>query len=208
MIRVLVVENEALVRQGLMRVLELDLELEVCGEAADGIAALALIRERAPDVMLLDVRMPTLDGIGVLERLADFEHAPPCLILTTFNDSDIALEALKKGAKGYLLKDVSFEQLGEAIRALAGGGTHFASVITNALRAAPEVKDPGSHEALTDRELEVLRLMAGGYSNKEIADALAVAERTIKNHVSHILAKLYVRDRTRAVLKALELRIV
>jgi DNA-binding NarL/FixJ family response regulator len=211
MIRVAVVENETLVRQGLLRVLELDLEIEVCGEAADGEAALVLIEAQKPDVVLLDVRMPKLDGIGVLRALQKVSRFPPCLILTTFNDTDVALDAVRAGAKGYLLKDVSFEELGEAIRTLARGGTYIAPVLTNALReeaSAPKKMDPDRVDRLTDRELEVLRLMAGGYSNKEIGEALSVAERTIKNHVSSILQKLYVRDRTRAVLKALELRLL
>lgn len=211
-IRLVVVENEALVRQGLLRLLELDPELEIAGEAADGEAALEIIARTKPDVVLLDVRMPKLDGIGVLRRLAKSDHFPPCLILTTFNDTEIALDAVRAGAKGYLLKDVTFAQLGETVRTLARGGNHIAPALTNALMDAivdsscPE--DPDRHEALTDRELEVLRLMAAGYSNKEIGEALRVAERTIKNHVSSILGKLYVRDRTRAVLKALEHRLL
>lgn len=217
MIRVLVVENEGLVRQGLRRLLELDRELAVVGEARDGEEALQLIREVAPDVVLLDMRMPKLDGVGVLRELGKRrEPIPPCLVLTTFDDPDALLAAVRAGAKGYLLKDVSFEQLVAAIRTLAEGGSYVQPTVTEGLlRAFQQAADPRDVSAreepaqsLTGRELEVLRLMAGGYSNREIARALFVAERTVKNHVSSILSKLYVRDRTRAVLKALEKRLL
>jgi DNA-binding NarL/FixJ family response regulator len=216
-IRVLIVENEELVRQGLRRVLELDRELAVVGEARDGEEALRLVRESRPEVVLLDVRMPKLDGIGVLRALgAEGQRFPPCLMLTTFDDPDALLEAVRAGAKGYLLKDVSFEQLTGAIRTLAGGGTFIQPTVTEGLlrrldgrgnsETHPDREE--QNEPLTGRELEVLRLMAGGYSNREIARALFVAERTVKNHVSSILAKLYVRDRTRAVLKALDKQLI
>ena len=213
MIRVVIVENESLVREGLRRVLELDTELEVVGEARDGAEALLVIPKTRPDVVLLDVRMPKLDGVGVLRALGQSNFFPPCLILTTFDDADILIEGVRAGAKGYLLKDVSFEQLASAMRCLAGGGTFIQPTVTDgvlrglsALR--PDGSPPSPQEPLTERELEVLRLMAGGYSNREIGRALFVAERTVKNHVSSILAKLYVRDRTRAVLKALEMRLL
>ena len=216
MIRVLLVENESLVRQGLRRLLELDRELAVVGEARDGEEALERIRELHPDVVLLDVRMPKLDGVGVLRELKKKNGAvPPSLILTTFDDPDALLAAVRAGAKGYLLKDVSFEQLVGAIRALAAGGSFVQPTVTEGLLRALEqgaldstIAGEEPAQPLTGRELEVLRLMAGGYSNREIARALFVAERTIKNHVSSILSKLYVRDRTRAVLKALEKRLL
>jgi len=216
MIRVLLVENESLVRQGLRRLLELDRELAVVGEARDGEEALERIRELHPDVVLLDVRMPKLDGVGVLRELKKKDGAvPPSLILTTFDDPDALLAAVRAGAKGYLLKDVSFEQLVGAIRALASGGSFVQPTVTEGLLRALEqgaldstIAGEETTQPLTGRELEVLRLMAGGYSNREIARALFVAERTIKNHVSSILSKLYVRDRTRAVLKALEKRLL
>jgi len=218
MIRILLVENEELVRQGLRRLLELDQELAVIGEARDGEEALQLIGEMHPDVVLLDIRMPKLDGVGVLRELRKKrEPIPPCLVLTTFDDPDALLAAVRAGAKGYLLKDVSFDQLVAAIRALAAGGSFVQPTVTEGLlRAFQQAAADPDHErgreepaqSLTGRELEVLRLMAGGYSNREIARALFVAERTIKNHVSSILSKLYVRDRTRAVLKALEKRLL
>lgn len=213
MIRVVIVENEALVREGLRRVLELDKEIAVVGEARDGEAALKVIVHDRPDVVLLDVRMPRLDGIGVLRALKQAEFFPPCLILTTFDDADILIEGIGAGAKGYLLKDVSFELLVSAIRCLAAGGTFIQPMITDGvLRGLSALRgtssSPPVSDALTEREVEVLRLMAGGYSNREIAQTLFVAERTVKNHVSSILGKLYVRDRTRAVLKALEMQLL
>jgi DNA-binding NarL/FixJ family response regulator len=204
-IRVCVVENETLVREGLRRVLELDPDLEVAGEARDGVEALQLFSSLRPDVALLDIRMPRLDGVGVLEALRSRESAPPCLVLTTFDDADAFLAAVRAGARGYLLKDASSEELLEAIRCVASGGSWLKPAVTdNVVRALRDAR-PGeqSDEKLTERELEVVRLLAGGYSNREIGVALGVAERTVKNHVSSVLAKLCVRDRTRAVLKAI-----
>ncbi len=213
MIRVVVVENEALVRQGLRRVLELDLEVLVVGEAFDGDEALAIIAAARPDVVLLDVRMPKRDGLAVLAGLREAGFFPPCLVLTTFDDPDVLLHAVRAGAKGYLLKDVGFEQLALALRELAAGRTYLQPGLTDGVlrglaSAGAPPQEPAQHDALTERELGVLRLMAGGYSNREIAAALDIAERTVKNHVSSVLAKLYVRDRTRAVLKALERRLL
>jgi DNA-binding NarL/FixJ family response regulator len=211
-IRVCIVENEALVREGLRRVLELDAELSVVGEASDAEQALGTIRASRPHVVLLDMRMPRGGGLRVLEELQRNEDAPPCLVLTTFDDADALLAAARTGARGYLLKDVTPEELGKAIRSLAEGGSWFKPSLTEGLLsnlAAPRTKQDGDgrDEALTHREREVVRMMAGGYSNREIGSALGVAERTVKNHVSSILAKLGVRDRTRAVLKALEKRL-
>jgi DNA-binding NarL/FixJ family response regulator len=209
-IRVCVVENETLVRQGLRRVLELDRGIDVAGEARDGVEALSVLAALRPDVTLLDMRMPRLDGVGVLEALRSRTDSPPCLVLTTFDDADGFLAAVRAGARGYLLKDASPEELSEAIRCLAGGGTWLKPAVTDGvLRALRDgQKDPDSDEKLTEREVEVLRLLAGGYSNREIGAALGVAERTVKNHVSSILAKLWVRDRTRAILKALSLGLI
>ncbi len=209
MIRVALVENETLVREGLRRVLELDDGIEVAAEARDGAEALEVIGRVAPDVVLLDVRMPRLDGIGVLESLRQTGSRARCIVLTTFDDADAFLAAVRAGARGYLLKDASPSELGEAIRAVGSGATWFKPAVSDAvlrglgsLQPEPRGDRP---EELTARELEVLRLLAGGYSNREIGGALGVAERTVKNHVASILAKLWVRDRTRAVLKALSL---
>ena len=152
------------------------------------------------DVLLLDVRMPKKSGVDVLRELAAADALPPTLVLTTFDDTAVVLDAIRSGARGFLLKDISYQQLMSAIRAIAAGGTVFQPAITQRLlRAAGTIApDAMPLEELTARELEVVRLMAGGYSNKEIAHALGTAEGTIKNQVSSILAKFGVRDRTRA----------
>ena len=166
-----------------------------------------------PDVVLMDMRMPVMSGLEALQALARIDALPPTIILTTFDDDQLVLAGLKAGAKGYLLKDVSLEQLVGAIQAVAAGGSLVQPAVTQRLLSGLEglqnefvsLEQP---DPLTDRETEILRLMAGGFSNKEIANSLGVAEGTIKNHVSNILSKLGVRDRTRAVLKAFELQLV
>lgn len=208
MIRVLVVDDQTLVRQGIRSLLELSTELTVVGEATDGVEALARVERDRPDVVLLDLRMPGLDGIGTLTALRERGDATPVLILTTFDDDDLLLRALREGAKGYLLKDVSLEDLVEAVRTLHAGRTLVQPALTErivrGLQSRAREPDAFAPEALTERETEVLRLLAGGYSNKEIAVALDLTEGTVKNHVSSVLGKLGVRDRTRAVLKAIE----
>ena len=171
--------------------------------------ALETVPELKPDVLLLDIRMPRLNGVAVLEALSAAGALPPTLILTTFDDGDAAIAAIKAGAKGLMLKDVSLEDLARAIRALADNGTVFQPAMTESLMAAiRRSPSPSSDnyiaETLTGREREVLHLICAGYSNKEIADLLALAEGTVKNHVSNLLVKLDARDRTRAALKALQ----
>jgi DNA-binding NarL/FixJ family response regulator len=204
MIRVFIADDQLLVRQGIRALLELDGELAIAGEAGDGEEAVARVPASHPDVLLLDVRMPRMSGIEVLRALGD--ALPPTLVLTTFDDAEAVLEAIRSGARGFLLKDVSFQQLVGAIRAVASGATVFQPAITERLLRNVRTGEGAcpTPEKLTEREREVVRLMSGGYSNKEIAHALGTAEGTIKNHVSSILAKLGARDRTRAVLKALE----
>jgi DNA-binding NarL/FixJ family response regulator len=207
MIRVLIADDQTLIRQGIRTLLQLDPQIQIVAEACDGPETVAAVRAGAVDVLLLDVRMPGQDGIEVLHALAAAAALPPTLILTTFDDSDVVLDAIRAGARGFLLKDVSYQQLIAAIRAIAGGATVFQPAITERLlRAGSALRLQGAtpREALTAREAQVVRLMAGGYSNREIAAALGTAEGTVKNHVSSILAKFGVRDRTRAVLKALE----
>ena len=207
MIRVLIADDQMLVRQGIRTLLEMDREIAVVGEAADGAEAIERVLAVPVDVLLLDIRMPGEDGIAVLRSLCARNALPPTLILTTFDDSDVVLDGIRAGARGFLLKDVSYQQLRAAIRAIAGGATVFQPAITERLLRAGtalQVDVEGPREQLTAREAEVVRLMAGGYSNREIAEALGTAEGTVKNHVSSILAKFGVRDRTRAVLKALE----
>ena len=204
MIRVFIADDQLLVRQGIRTLLELDPAIEIAGEAGDGDEAMERVPEAHPDVLLLDIRMPKRSGIDVLRQLSALNMLPPTLILTTFDDSTIVLEGIRAGARGFLLKDVSYDQLMSAIRAIASGETVFQPAVTERLLRRVQVHLLAPPEKLTDRELEVVRLMSGGYSNKEIAHALGTAEGTIKNHVSSILAKFGVRDRTRAVLKALE----
>ncbi len=213
MISVCLVDDQTIVRQGIRSLLDLADDISVVAECADGTQAVATVPELKPDVMLLDLRMPGMSGIEVLQALSLRGVLPPTVILTTFDDDQLVLAGLKAGARGYLLKDVSLEQLVEAVRTVAGGGSLVAPAVTQRLlagvdRIQNEFTSLEQPDPLTGRETEILRLLAGGYSNKEIANSLHVAEGTVKNHVSNILSKLGVRDRTRAVLKALELGIV
>jgi DNA-binding NarL/FixJ family response regulator len=213
MIRVCIVDDQTLVRQGIRSLLGLVPDVEVVGEAADGAEALALLERVTPDVVLLDVRMPVLDGIGVLEALAKRESAPPCLILTTFDDDELVLRGIARGARGYLLKDVTLEQLTNAIKSVADGGSVINPAVTERVLRGIERFGAGFDalpvpDGLTKREVEILRMMANGYSNREIGKACFVAEGTVKNHISSILSKLGVRDRTRAVLRALHLGLI
>jgi DNA-binding NarL/FixJ family response regulator len=200
MIRVFIADDQVVVRQGLRALLEVEPEIEIVGEAGDGVETIERLRALAVDVVLLDVRMPRKSGLDVLRELTP---APPTLVLTTFDDAEIALEAIRAGARGFMLKDGSFAQLISAIRAIASGATVFQPALTHRLLEKTK-RSTEFVERLTSRETEVVRLMAGGYSNSEIAHALGAAEGTVKNHVSSILSKLGARDRTRAVLKALE----
>jgi DNA-binding NarL/FixJ family response regulator len=206
-IRVFIADDQLLVRQGIRTLLEMDGGIAVVGEAGDGGETIAGVPAAPVDVLLLDIRMPHKSGIDVLRELSAAGTLPPTLILTTFDDSEVVLDGIRAGARGFMLKDVSYHQLIAAIRAVAGGGTVFQPAVTERLLRFAErvhIETEAPIERLTKREAEVVRLMAGGYSNKEIAHALGTAEGTIKNHVSSILAKFGVRDRTRAVLKALE----
>jgi DNA-binding NarL/FixJ family response regulator len=213
MIRVVLVDDQTLVRQGIRALLALSGDIDdiaIVGEAADGEEAVSVIRRERPDAVLLDVRMPRKNGIDVLRELGATSELPPTVLLTTFDDDEALLEGMRAGARGYLLKDVSLERLREAIRTVASGGSLIRPAVTEtALRGLEHVRRDfdalSPPDPLTRREVEILRLMAGGYSNGEIADALGTAVGTVKNHASSILSKLGVRDRTRAVLKALEL---
>lgn len=211
MIRVCVVDDQTLVRAGLRSLLELSDRVTVSAEAADGDAALDIARTDPPDVLLLDLRMPGRDGIATLEALADEGLGVPALVLTTFDDDELVLRALRAGARGYLLKDVTLDQLVGAIESVAAGDRVVQPGLTDRLvRSLGDLPgtddaDPLVQQPLTARETEVLRLLASGWSNREIAEGLHLAEGTIKNHVSGVLLKLGVRDRTRAVLRALQL---
>jgi DNA-binding NarL/FixJ family response regulator len=210
MIRVVLVEDQTLVRQGIRSLLELAGDVAIVAEAADGEEGLVAIQRERPDVVLLDLRMPRKNGVEVLRALQAADTLPPTIVLTTFDDDEALLDAVRAGAKGYLLKDVSLERLTDAIRAVARGESLIRPAVTErVLRGLEHVRRDfdalSPPDPLTRREVEILRLIAGGYSNREIADALGTAEGTVKNHTSSILSKLGVRDRTRAVLKALEL---
>ena len=209
-IRVFLVEDQTIVRQGLKSLLAYAGDLEVAGEAADGEAAIEAVAKAAPDVMLLDICMPKKNGLEVLEALSSRGRLPPTLILTTFDDDALLFDALKAGARGFLLKDVTFERLTEAIREVAAGGRLIQPGMTDrairSLSESPRTFDASEvPEPLTAREREVLRLFSAGLSNREIGEALGVVEGTVKNHVHNILQKLGVRDRNRAMLKAIEL---
>jgi DNA-binding NarL/FixJ family response regulator len=210
MIRVVLVEDQTLVREGLRHVLALLEDVEVVAEASDGAEALHAVTEARPDVLLLDLRMPRMDGFEVLRQLASRRELPPTLVLTTFGDGDALYQSLRAGARGFLLKDVSRAELHEALRTLAHGGSYIRSGVAHC--AVEEVAATTCSFAssvlptpLSSRERDVLRLMGAGFSNREIADVLALAEGTVKNKASAVLSKLGVRDRTRAVLKAAEL---
>ncbi len=210
MINVMLVDDQNLVRKGVRSLLELAEEIEVIAEAADGEEAIRMIPEVGPDVVLLDMRMPGLSGLDVLRELSASDSLPPTIILTTFDDDELVLAGIKYGAKGYLLKDIALADLVNAIKTVAEGGSIVKPAVTQRLlkgleNLQNEFSSLDQPDPLTDRETEILRLMAGGYSNKEIANSLGVAEGTVLNHVSNILSKMGVRDRTRAVLKAFEL---
>jgi DNA-binding NarL/FixJ family response regulator len=207
MIRVGLVDDHHLVRHGIRALLEMSGEFHVVFEASDGEAALAeLARAPVPvEVLLLDVRMPRKSGLDVLRELRGTERAPVTLILTTFYDDADLIEAMRLGARGYLLKDVKLDQLVSSIHAVLGGARLIDTVSARVVEELEPIRpSPEAPEALTPRETEVLQLMTGGYSNREIAEALGVAEGTVKNHVSVILGKMGVRDRVRAVLAAIE----
>jgi DNA-binding NarL/FixJ family response regulator len=210
MIRVVLADDHTLVRQGIRGLIELGREFEVVGEAEDGDEAIRKILALRPDVALLDVRMPGKDGLGVASALKSQGNQTPVVLLTTFDDAAVLLEAVRVGAAGLVLKDVDVEELVRVLRKAAAGETCILPAASD--RAKRELREAradfdasGLPQELTPRELEVLRLIAGGFSNREIAHALGTAEGTVKNQASSVLSKLGVRDRTRAVLKALEL---
>jgi len=215
--RVLLVDDQKLIRDGIKSLLGLSGKVEVVGECADGSGVVAACQQLSPDMILLDLSMPVMNGVQTLAALKQAGISVPVLILTTFDEHELVLKSITLGARGFLLKDVSLETLVEAITTLAGGGSWFAPNITERLLGAMRSNDssekgdftmPAQLEPLSDKELEILQLMAAGYSNKEIAAALYKSEGTVKNQCSAILSKLGVRDRTRAVLLALELGLI
>jgi DNA-binding NarL/FixJ family response regulator len=210
MIRVVLVDDQTLVRSGIRGLLELDGDISVVGEADNGERALSVIADLQPDVVLLDVVMPVRSGVEVLQALRDRGTSVPTILLTTFDDDEALLQGMRAGARGFLLKDISPERLCDAVRRVAAGQTLFRPAITEkVLQGLQDTYQPFERlvmaERLTARETEVLALIAGGFNNREIGDALGTSEGTIKNYVSTILSKLGVRDRVRAVLLGLEL---
>jgi DNA-binding NarL/FixJ family response regulator len=211
-IRILLVDDQRLMREGLRILLELECDLEVVGEVEEGKAALEAYADLKPDVVLMDVRMPGMDGVEATWRLRERWPEARVVILTTFDDDEYVFEGLRAGARGYLLKDVSGHELAEAVRTVAGGGALIEpsvarKVVAEFARMAPpaRVPDAGLAEPLSEREREILQLMAQGLSNREIADRLILAQGTVKNYVTTILQKLGARDRTQAALRAREL---
>lgn len=207
-VRIALADDQALVREGLKALLR-EFDVEVAVEAADGEALLAGLSATVVDVVVTDIRMPGTSGIDVLRALRARDDRTPLILLTTFDDDALLLEAVEAGAQGFLLKDAAPEDLHEAIVAVARGECLLQPVATGPVRrrlTASEDSQPRSR--FSEREIAILRLMAGGYSNKEIARSVFLAEGTVKNYVSDILEKLEARDRTRAVLKAITLHVI
>lgn len=215
-IRVLLVDDQALFREGLCTILSLQPDLEVIGEAANGEEALAAAQAHQPDVILMDLNMPILDGVAATRRLKESGSAARVIVLTTFDNDETVFDGLRAGAVGYLLKDVPSAKLVEAIRAAARGESFLQPSIAakvlaefNRLENRVAATPPSVlAEPLSERELEILRQLAAGDSNKEIAAHLFITEGTVKNHVTNILGKLGVRDRTQAALRARELGLI
>ncbi|MDQ3742141.1 MAG: response regulator transcription factor [Actinomycetota bacterium] len=212
-LRILIADDQALVRAGFRMILEVEDDLEIVGEAVDGAQAVEMTRELGPDVVLMDIRMPEMDGIEATRLITgdDEDSGPRVLMLTTFDLNEYVYEALRAGASGFLLKDVPPEQLAAGIRVVAAGDALLAPAITKRLIAefaisapAKPAPPPRSFEDLTARELEVFKLIARGLSNAEIAGELIVSETTVKTHVARLLMKLGLRDRVQAVVLAYE----
>jgi DNA-binding NarL/FixJ family response regulator len=215
MITVLIVDDQALFREGLRTLLSVNKEIEVVGEAANGEEAIRLVEKWKPAVVLMDIQMPQLDGVTATRRLKATHPECRVIVLTTFDDDEKVFEGLRAGALGYLLKDAPSEKLVEAIKAAARGESFLQPSVAAKLVAEfarlsdrPAAKSQGLEEPLSEREIEVLRRIAAGASNKEVANALVIAEGTVKNHVTNILGKLGVTGRLQAVNKARELGII
>ncbi len=219
MVRILLVDDQRLIREGIQTLLELEPDLQVVGHAANGHEAVAAVERLLPDVVLMDVRMPGLDGVAATREVTQRFPTVGVIILTTFDDDEYIFEGLKAGARGYLLKDVGSDELAEAVRAVAAGQALIQPSITR--KVVAEFSRLASHtattlatapkmpiEPLTEREMDVLRELAQGRSNREIATKLFITEGTVKNHISNLLGKLEVRDRTQAVLKGQALGLI
>jgi len=207
-IQVLIADDQAMVRSGLRLILETEDDIEVVAEAENGEEAVRLSRRERPDVVLMDVRMPVMDGLEATRQITSQVEETRVIVLTTFDLDDYVYGALRAGASGFLLKDAEADQLVDAIRVIASGDAIIAPSITKRLisefAGRPQSRPVTGLEELTDREVEVLRLVARGLSNAEIAEELFVSETTVKTHVSHVLTKLQLRDRVQAVVAAYE----
>ena len=224
MTRVLLVDDQTLIRQGIRLLLMTEPGIEVVGEASNGREALEMVEKLRPEVVLMDVRMPEMDGVAATREISTRYPETGIIILTTFDDEEYIFEGLRAGARGYLLKDISSEEMAEAVRVVARGGALIQPSITRKVLSEfarlsgmppttagrPEHSMPpsGLAEPLTEREVDVLRCIGEGLSNREIAGRLVITEGTVKNHVSNLIAKLSVRDRTQALIKARELHII
>lgn len=208
-VRVALADDQAMVREGIKSLLALSGRVDVVVEAADGAALLEALASHAVDVVVMDVRMPGRDGLDALRELRRSGSAIPVVMLTTFADASLFEAAVAAGAQGFLRKDGSPEALIDAIERVHAGGTALEPVASEGVRAGLDAAVPADHKAhVTEREASILRLMAGGYSNKEIGRSLHLAEGTVKNYVSDLLVKLEARDRTHAVLRAITLRLI
>ena len=213
-VRLVIADDHHLVRSGLRGMLDVHDDLEVVGEAADGAAVLDVAAELRPDVVVMDIRMPRLDGIEATRRLRQREGSPHVLVLTTFDLDEYVYEALRAGAGGFMLKDAPPSQLAEAVRTVAAGDSLLAPAVTRRLveryvkRPTPNADQRAGLERLTDREREVLLLVAKGHSNAEVAGILYLSEATVKTHVTRMLTKLGLRDRVQAVVLAYETGLV
>jgi DNA-binding NarL/FixJ family response regulator len=221
MIKVLLADDQTLIRQGIRLLLEIEADIQVVGQAADGLEVLQQVEATHPDVVLMDVRMPKMDGVEATRQLAARFPEVKVIILTTFEDDETVFEGLKAGARGYLLKDISSEEMAEAVRKVAAGEALIEPRITRKVLAefsrlatatdshsTSTSKTDSPAIALTEREREVLNALAQGLSNREIAEQLVITEGTVKNHVSSLIDKLGVRDRTQAILKGQELGLI
>jgi DNA-binding NarL/FixJ family response regulator len=206
MINILLVDDQSLIRQGLKALLELESDLQIIGEAENGQMAIDLVQELQPNVVLMDIRMPVMDGVTATKEICRRFPQVNVLILTTFDDDTYVATAIEHGAKGYLLKDTPSEEIAAAIRAVDRGYTHLAPGIMAKVIASrsneAEVILPLELQELTPRELEVLKLIATGANNREIAQQLYISEGTVKNHVTNVLSRLNLRDRTQAAILA------
>ncbi len=221
MIKVLLADDQTLIRQGIRLLLEIEADIQVVGQAANGLEAIQQVESLHPDVVLMDVRMPEMDGVEATRQVTQRFPDVKVIILTTFEDDETVFEGLKAGARGYLLKDISSEEMANAVRRVAAGEALIEPRLTRKVLAefsrlasaheshpAAKAGTEGLQVALTEREQEVLNALAQGLSNREIADKLTITEGTVKNHVSSLIDKMGVRDRTQAILKGQELGLI